>query len=87
MDDATLKNDKKDGTLALKEKKSRSKNSSQNDAGISIISERELSRELGFKEAVSIGLGGPLVAEFSVFWVLPQNLPVQRQFSRLFLVG
>ncbi|MHA1629930.1 MAG: APC family permease [Candidatus Heimdallarchaeota archaeon] len=60
MDDATLKNDKKDGTLALKEKKSRSKNSSQNDAGISIISERELSRELGFKEAVSIGLGGTI---------------------------
>ncbi|MHA1212417.1 MAG: hypothetical protein ACTSSH_08145, partial [Candidatus Heimdallarchaeota archaeon] len=51
----------KNGELHL-EKKSDVKASSYSHGSIEtgIVTERELSRELGFKEAVSIGLGGTI---------------------------
>ncbi|NHJ83965.1 MAG: amino acid permease [Asgard group archaeon] len=46
------------GTLELKSKQESSLGTYSIDTGI--VSQRELSRELGFKEAVSIGLGGTI---------------------------
>ncbi|NPE08703.1 MAG: amino acid permease [Asgard group archaeon] len=48
------------GQLELKRKEDQSSSHSHGVTETSIVSERELSRELGFKEALSIGLGGTI---------------------------
>ena len=48
------------GQLELKRKKDQSSSYSYGAIETGIVSERELSRELGFKEALSIGLGGTI---------------------------
>jgi len=48
------------GQLELKRKKDQSSSYSHGAIETGIVSERELSRELGFKEALSIGLGGTI---------------------------
>lgn len=48
------------GQLELKRKEDQSSSHSHGITETGIVSERELSRELGFKEALSIGLGGTI---------------------------
>jgi amino acid transporter len=57
MDKATPETN---GQLELKPKEDYSDSYSQGVTEIGLVSDRELSRELGFKEALSIGLGGTI---------------------------
>ncbi|MBK5114435.1 MAG: amino acid permease [Candidatus Heimdallarchaeota archaeon] len=57
MDKATPETN---GQLELKPKEDLSDSYSQGVTEIGLVSDRELSRELGFKEALSIGLGGTI---------------------------
>jgi amino acid transporter len=57
MDESPLETN---GQLELKRKEDQSDSYSQGVSEIGLISDRELSRELGFKEALSIGLGGTI---------------------------
>ena len=57
MDESPLESN---GQLELKRKEDQSSSYSQGVSEIGLISDRELSRELGFKEALSIGLGGTI---------------------------
>ncbi|NHJ32149.1 MAG: amino acid permease [Asgard group archaeon] len=57
MDESNLE---VNGQLELKRKEDHSDSYSQGVSEIGLISDRELSRELGFKEALSIGLGGTI---------------------------